>query len=143
MKIRIWCKPLLSLVLSLALVAATTPAQSPAGNAAPARAQQHVVSLGDLSQAASEPSQTRQTNEAELRSLIHSEAGQKAMKSLNVGYEKVDKAIGQLNDEDVSRLAERSRMAQRDFAAGGLGTTLIVAIVLIIVLVVVLTAVFH
>ena len=30
----------------------------------------------------------------------------------------MDKAVGQLSDEDLARLAERSRQAESDFAAG-------------------------
>ncbi|PYT50596.1 MAG: hypothetical protein DMG44_05920 [Acidobacteria bacterium] len=76
----------------------------------PARAQdkQHVVSLSDLNKDAALPAQTRQSNEA----------GQKAFKSVNLDYQKVDKAVGQLSDEDLAKLAERSRQAQSDFAAG-------------------------
>ena len=87
---------------------------------APARAQekQHVVSLSDLSKDATRPAQTRQANEEAVRTLLSSEQGQKALKSRKLDYEKVDKAIGQLSDEDVARLAERSRQAQADFAAG-------------------------
>lgn len=86
----------------------------------PARAQdkQHVVSLSDLSKDAARPAQTRQANEEAVRTLLSSEQGQKALKSANLDYQKVDKAIGQLSDEDVSKLAERSRQAQADFAAG-------------------------
>ena len=86
----------------------------------PARAQdkQHVVSLGDLGKDAARPAQTRQANEEVVRTLLSSEQGHKALKSAKLDYEKVDKAIGQLSDEDLSRLAERSRQAQADFAAG-------------------------
>jgi hypothetical protein len=86
----------------------------------PARAQdkQHVVSRGDLNKDAARPAQTRQANEEAVRTLLSSEQGQKALKSANLEYQKVDKAIGQLSDEDVARLAERSRQAQADFAAG-------------------------
>jgi hypothetical protein len=87
---------------------------------APARAQdkQHVVSLSDLSKDAARPAQTRQANEEAVRTLLSSDQGQKALKSAKLDYQKVDKAIGQLNDEDLSKLAERSRRAQADFAAG-------------------------
>ena len=87
---------------------------------APARAQdkQHVVSLGDLSKDAARPAQTRQANEEAVRTLLSSEQGQKALKSAKLDYQKVDKAISQLSDEDLSKLAERSRQAEADFAAG-------------------------
>jgi len=40
------------------------------------------------------------------------------LKSVNLDYQKVDKAVGQLSDEDLAKLAARSRQAQSDFAAG-------------------------
>jgi len=86
----------------------------------PARAQdkQHVVSLSDLNKDAARPAQTRQSNEEAVRTLLSSERAQKALKSANLDYQKVDKAVGQLSDEDLAKLAERSRQAQNDFAAG-------------------------
>ncbi|HEX8880888.1 MAG TPA: hypothetical protein VF749_12695, partial [Candidatus Acidoferrum sp.] len=86
----------------------------------PARAQeqQHVVSLSELSKDAARPAQTRQANEEAVRTLLSSDQGQKALKSAKLDYQKVDKAVGQLSDEDLARLAERSRQAQSDFAAG-------------------------
>ena len=53
-----------------------------------------------------------------VRTLLSSDPGQKALKSVNLDYQKVDKAVGQLSDEDLAKLAERSRQAQNDFAAG-------------------------
>jgi hypothetical protein len=86
----------------------------------PARAQdqKHVVSLSDLSKDAARPAQTRQANEAAVRTLLSSDQGQRALASAKLDYQKVDKAIGQLSEEDLARLAERSRQAQADFAAG-------------------------
>lgn len=86
----------------------------------PARAQeqQHVVSLSELSKDAARPAQTRQANEEAVRTLLSSDQGQKALKSAKLDYQKVDKAVGQLSDEDLAKLAERSRQAQADFAAG-------------------------
>jgi hypothetical protein len=70
------------------------------------------------------------------------DAGQQALKSAKVDYQRVDKAIGQLSDEDLAKVAERSRQAESDFAAGGLKSTLIIVIILIIILIVVLSLVF-
>ena len=83
----------------------------------PARAQdkQHVVSLGDLNKDAARPAETRQANEEAVRTLLSSDQGQKALKSAKLDYQKVDKAVGQLSDADLARLAERSRQAQADF----------------------------
>jgi hypothetical protein len=114
--------------------------------AAPSRTlgqdQQHVVSLEELNKDAARPAQTRQANEAVVRGLLSSEAGQEALKSAKVDYQRVDRAIGQLSDEDLAKVAERSRQAESDFAAGGLKATLIIVIILIVILIVVLSLVF-
>jgi CHASE3 domain sensor protein len=114
--------------------------------AAPQRAvaqdKQHVVSLDELHKDAARPAQTRQANEAVVRELLSTDAGQQALKSAKVDYQRVDKAIGQLSDEDLAKVAERSRQAESDFAAGGLKSTLIIVIILIIILIVVLSLVF-
>ena len=106
----------------------------------PARAQdkQHVVSLNDLNKDAARPAQTRQVNEEAVRTLLSSDQGQKALKSAHLDYEKVDKAVGQLSDEDLARLAERSRQAQRDFAAGNLSDRDLLWIIVIALAIVVL-----
>jgi CHASE3 domain sensor protein len=103
---------------------------------------QHVVSLEELSKDAARPAQVRQANEAVVRELLSSDAGQEALKSAKVDYQRVDKAIGQLSDEDLAKVAERSRQAESDFAAGGLKATLIIVIILIVILIVVLSLVF-
>lgn len=114
--------------------------------AAPGRAlgqdKQHVVSLDELNKDAARVSQTRQANEAAVRELLSTDAGQQALKSAKVDYQRVDKAIGQLSDEDLAKVAERSRQAESDFAAGGLKSTLIITIILIVILIVVLALVF-
>jgi predicted transcriptional regulator len=108
--------------------------------AVPAGAQdkQHVVSLSDLNKDAARPAQTRQSNEEAVRSLLSSDQAQKALKSANLDYQKVDKAIGQLSDEDLAKLAERSRQAQRDFAAGRISDRDLLWIILIALAIVVL-----
>src|SRR2546429_9491754 len=77
--------------------------------AVPAGAQdkQHVVSLSDLTKDAPRPAQTRQSNEEAVRSLLSSDQPQKARKSANLAYQKVDKAAGQPTDKDLATLAER------------------------------------
>ena len=106
----------------------------------PARAQdqQHVVSLADLNKDAAKPAQIRQANEQAVRTLLSSEQGQKALKSAHLEYEKVDKAVGQLSDEDVAQLAERSRHAQADFAAGRISDRDLLWIILIAIGIIVL-----
>ncbi len=123
----------LGMALALGLAAAPQVA---------AQDKDHVVSLDELKSDAAKPSQTRQANEADVRHLLQTEAGQEALKTAKVDYAKVDKAISQLSYDDLATVAEKSRQADHDFAAGGLTSTLIIVIVLIIVLIVVLTIVF-
>ena len=106
----------------------------------PARAQdkQHVVSLSDLNKDAARPAQTRQANEEAVRTLLSSDPGQKALKSAHLDYQKVDKAVGQLSDEDLAKLAERSRQAQADFAAGRISDRDLLWIILIAIGIIVL-----
>src|SRR5260370_7290429 len=72
---------------------------------APARAQiqekQHVVTLDELNKQAARPAETRQANEDAIRHLLSSDAGQKALKSAEVEYQRWDKAIGQLSSEQL------------------------------------------
>ena len=108
----------------------------------PARAQEkdHAVSSGQLRQDVQKAAQTRQMNEAAVRELFASEKGREVLKSAGIDYQKVEVAIGQVNDEELARLAERSREVQKDFAAGRLADRdlliiLLVAVALVLVIV--------
>jgi pyruvate/2-oxoglutarate dehydrogenase complex dihydrolipoamide acyltransferase (E2) component len=106
----------------------------------------HVVSVEELSKDAARPAETRQANEAALRQILSSPQAQQALKSANIDYSKVDKAVGQLTDEDAAKLAARSRQLQENFAAGR-GSSLsdrdLLIIIIIAVLVIALVAVLH
>jgi len=125
-----------TLGIALALGLAAAPSRVAAQD------KDHVVSLDELKSDAAKPAQTRADNEAEVRHLLQSEAGQAALKQSKVDYAKVDKAISQLSDDDLANVAQRSRQADADFAAGGLTATLIIVIVCVVVLIIVLAAVF-
>jgi hypothetical protein len=113
----------------------------------PARVQaqdKHVVSLQELSKDAARPAEARGANEAALRQLFSSEQAQQALKSANIDYSKVDKAVGQLSDEDLAKLAARSRQVHDNFAAGRAGSLSdrdLLIIIIIAVLVIALVAV--
>ncbi len=108
------------------------------GVPAGAQDKQHVVSLNDLNKDAARPAQTRQSNEEAVRTLLSSDQAQKALKSANLDYQKVDKAVGQLNDEDLAKLAARSRQAQSDFVAGRISDRDLLWIILIAIAIIVL-----
>jgi hypothetical protein len=102
------------------------------------KAKQHVVTADELNQKMAQPANTRQANEDAVRHLLSSEEGQKALKSASVDYHRVDKAIGQLSDEEVAKLADRSRQAESDFAAGFLSPKTLAYIIIAIVIIVVI-----
>jgi len=108
----------------------------------PARAQEkeHAVSPDQLRNDVQKSATTRQANEAGVRQMFASEAGREALKSAGMDYQKVEQAISQVNDEDLARMAERSREVQKDFAAGRMGDRdlliiLLVAVALILIIV--------
>ncbi|HYS23341.1 MAG TPA: hypothetical protein VER56_05350 [Candidatus Eisenbacteria bacterium] len=128
------CVPLLTIALLAGLAGVAARAQDQ---------QQHVVSLSDLNKDAARPAQTRQANEEAVRTLLSSETAQKALKSSNLEYQKVDKAVGQLNDEDLAKLAARSRQAQNDFAAGRISDRDLLWIIVIALAIIVLAIALH
>ena len=120
-----WCSR--ALVFGALLCLAGLPSRSQG------QEKQHVVSLDELKKDAARPAETRQADESAVRNLLSSESGQKALKSADLDLQKVDKAVSQLSDEDLAKLAERSRQAQKDFAAGTLSDRDLLWIILIIV----------
>src|ERR1700738_791884 len=96
----------LMLGIAVCLSAAVTPARAQVQEK-----EQHVVTLDELNKQTARPAETRQANEDAIRHLLSSDAGQKALKSAAVEYQRVDKAIGQLSDEELAKLADRSGQA--------------------------------
>ena len=132
---RKWCGRALAIVLLPCFV--VIPARVQAQD-------KHVVTSQELSKDAARPSEMRGANEAALRQLFSSEQAQQALKSANLDYSKVDKAVGQLSDEDLAKLAARSRQMQDNFAAGRAGSLSdrdLLIIIVIAVLVIALVAV--
>lgn len=104
-----------------------------AGTPARAQGKDHVVTSDELKRDAAQPGEARHANEAAVKDLLSSAQAQKALKSSNVDLQQVDRAVSQLSDEDLAKLAERSREAQKDFAAGRLSDRDLLWIILIIV----------
>jgi hypothetical protein len=129
-----WVVPILT--LSATICAGITRAQE----------KQHVVSLEQLNSDAARPTATRQANEAAVRQLFSSKQAQDVLRAANIGYAKVDKAVAKLSDEDLAKLAQRSREAQEKFAAGRAGSLTdrdLLIIIIIALLVIALVAAFH
>jgi preprotein translocase subunit SecF len=83
-----------------------------------AQEKDHAVSSGQLRKDVEKAAGTRQANEAAVREMFATDAGRETLKSAGIDYQKVDQAISQVNDEDLARMAERSRDVGKDFAAG-------------------------
>ena len=131
MKVR-YMMSVCSILLAVCLVSGSIPTA--------AQEREHAVSPGQLRTDVQKSAATRQANEAAVREMFASETGQQALKSAGIDYQKVDQAIPQVSDEDLARLAERSREVQKDFAAGRLGDRdlliiLLVAVALILIIV--------
>jgi hypothetical protein len=131
-----WCAPMLGVALCVGV------GVSPVGAEVPEK-QQHVVTLDELRKQTAWLAETRQANEDAVRHLLSSDAGQKALKSAHLDYRRVDRAMGRLSDEELAKLADRSRQAENDFAAGLISAKtlayLILATVVIVVIVVLAT----
>jgi hypothetical protein len=125
-----WCSRALviSTLLCLAGIASESQGQE----------KQHVVTLDELKKDAAKPAEVRQADEAAVKNLLSSENAQKALKSANLDLQKVDRAVSQLSDEDLAKLAEKSRQAQKDFAAGRLSDRDLLWIILVIVAVLII-----
>jgi CHASE3 domain sensor protein len=109
--------------------------------ALPARAQtesRHVVSEPELNRAVQHSAESRPADQAAIRRLLSSEAGQQALHSARVDYQKIDQAISQLSDQDLAKLAERSRQAENDFAAGLISAKHFAELILVLVVIIVI-----
>jgi hypothetical protein len=81
-------------------------------------AQDHVVSRADLKKDVAAAAQTRQANLINVQKFLSSDQAREALKSANLPYEKIQKAVSALSDEELARIAARTDLAQKDFAAG-------------------------
>ena len=127
-----WCGRILALLLVPCFAGVPSRAQERNGD--------HVVAVQELNQAAAQVRETRQADEAALRDLFSSEKAQEALKSAGIDYRKVDSAVGQVNDEDLSKLAARARSAKSDFVAGKMGGLSDRDLLIIIIIAVILIA---
>ena len=110
----------------------------------PANAQErngdHAVSPNQLRKDLQSAADGRLANEAAVRELFASDQARQALKSAGMDYQQVDRAISQVNDEDLARMAQRSHQVNHDFAAGRLDDRdlliiLLVAVALILIIV--------
>jgi hypothetical protein len=83
-------------------------------------AQEHVVSSADLRRDLVAAAQVRQDNHAKVVRFFSSDQAKKALQSAGLSYERIQKAVPQLGDEELVRLASLTDKVEHDFAAGAL-----------------------
>jgi hypothetical protein len=111
----------------------------------PARAQEkdHAVPSGQLRKDVEKAAETRQANEAAVREMFATDAGRETLKIAGIDYQKVDRAISQVNNEDLARMADHARDVQKDFAAGRLGDRDLLIILLVAVAIILIIVAVH
>ncbi len=90
--------------------------------ALPARmwADEHVVSTAELARALVTQAQQRQQNLNLVRQFFTSDTATKALQRLPGVRGEIEKAVSNLDDQELARLSAKIDKTQRDFAAGAL-----------------------
>jgi hypothetical protein len=105
-------------------------------------AQDHVVSSADLRKDVQSVARSRQKSIETLDRLLASAQGQKALETMHVSYDEVQKAVASLDDADLARLSARAQAAQNDFAAGRIGDRdLLIILIGVAVIILIIVAV--
>ena len=117
---------------------------SPAARAqdqAQAQSQDHIVSSQTLQRQVETTSAKRQDNIDTLNRVLSTPIAERAMQSKHIDATKVRTAIPTLSDAELANLAARASDAQQKFAAGLIGTGLLVVILLAIIVIIVVAAI--
>lgn len=121
-----------------AIMAAVFAAAMTASPAFSAPAPQHLVTPSQLQQSTVTASQARQHNIEELRQFLSTPQAEKAFQKAHANPEEVKKAVSGLSDQELAQLSQRATKAQRDFAAGGISTEMLILILVAVILVILL-----
>lgn len=78
----------------------------------------HVVSSAELQRDVSSASVVRQQNVNQVENFLSTPGARQALESANMNYQQVKDAVPQLSNQELARIANMSRNAQKDFAAG-------------------------
>ncbi len=103
-------------------------------------AQEHVLPLTELHRQLQSAAGQRARNLADLQRVLSLPPARDALKKAKVNPGQMHKAIARLNDEEVARLADRARAAEKD-VEGGFIVGLLALIGLVVVILVVLAVV--
>lgn len=105
-----------------------------------AAAETHVVDLAELNQDLRHLQQERAENFADIERVLSLPAAQGALAKSQVDPSRMMPAIAELDDDELSRLADQARAAEKD-VEGGLIVGMLALIGLIVVVVVIFTVI--
>ncbi|HYK89047.1 MAG TPA: hypothetical protein VE398_09765, partial [Acidobacteriota bacterium] len=77
-----------------------------------------------------EAARARQNDLDQVRKFFSSEPAAKALRSARLDPVRIDRAVSQLDDQELAKLATRTGKIQRDLAAGALTTQQLTYIVI-------------
>ncbi len=95
-----------------------------------ATADEHVVKPSELRAAIVEAARTRQDNLDRVHRFFSSEPAAKVLKNAHLDPVKIERAVSQLDDQELAGLASRTGQIQGDLAAGALTTQQLTYIVI-------------
>lgn len=105
-----------------------------------AYSQEHVVPLSELYGKLQARSEARAKNLEDINRVISHPVVQDTLRKANINQEQAQRAIAQLNDEELSRLADRARAVEQDVEGGQV--VLILALIGIAAVIIALIVVF-
>lgn len=93
-------------------------------------AAEHIVPRERLHDAIAKHQSVNRENRAELMRLLSRPEAKAALASAGVEFRRVEQAVVALDEETATRLAERAKQANQDFAAGALSNQMLTYIVI-------------
>lgn len=103
-------------------------------------AEAHIVPLSDVQQKVASSQTERATNLRDIERVLSLPAAQDALAQSHVSLNQVKMAVSNLDDHELSRLADRARAAEKD-VQGGFIVGLLALIGLVVVILIVVAAV--
>ena len=124
----------IALITAMAVLSFTTRVQAAEAT------EPHIVNLSELKRDISSVQRARAQNLADIERVISLPQAQEALAKSHVNTATVRAVIADLNDQELSRLADRARVAEKE-VEGGLIVGLLALIGLIVVIIIVVALV--
>jgi hypothetical protein len=83
-------------------------------------AEEHVISVGELRQSVLSARQARQNQLRDVHEFLDAGAVQESLRSAGLDAKQLKNAISMLDNDELARLAERTRVVESDLRAGAL-----------------------